>query len=269
MFSRSASVHVSFIATDKLTYENWPKPVLASENKPSWWEKMQQYIGGRPAVVAYKSSSDLNPTAKQCMPLHDVMTAGYHILLPCDVFIDLDSSTGRKKIVWGTSMPNMISNHNPEQVEGYPVPEGFETLPYKWSNSWIVKTPPGWSCIFQHPAYHDHLPFRSLSAIVDTDRHDMAVLFPFLLKQSFSGSIPRGTPIAQVIPFRRADVKATYTWDEDGSFATKKHAFYQTLFHAYRKFFRQPKPYSIEEAPQGKCPFHSRDTSIGNSGESK
>lgn len=261
MFSRSTSVHVSFIATDKLTYENWPKPVLAAENKPSWWEKMQQYVGGKPKVVSSGSGDGLNPTMKQCMPMHDVMTAGYHILLPSDVFIDVDPITNGKKIVWGQSMPNVIMGHEPKQIEGYPVSDGFEPLPYKWNNLWIVRTPPGWSCIFQHPAHHDHLPFRSLSAIVDTDKHDMPVLFPFLLKQSFSGSISRGTPIAQVIPFKRADVKATYTWDEDGSYATKKHAFHQILIHAYKKLFRQPKPYSIEEAPQAKCPFHSGDAS--------
>lgn len=270
MFNRSTSVHVSFVATDKLTYENWPKPVLASENKPPWWEKMQQYVGGRPAIISDSGGrTGLNPTMKQCMPIHDVMTAGYHILLPTDVYIDINPSNGQKQIVWGECMPKVIMGHNPNQIEGYPLSEGFESHPYKWNNSWIVRTPPGWSCIFQHPAHHDHLPFRSLSAIVDTDKFEMPVLFPFLLKQSFSGSIPRGTAIAQVIPFKRVDVKATYSWDENGTYATKKHAFYQILIHAYKKFFRQPKPYSIEEAPQGKCPFHSGDTSIGNPDKSK
>ena len=59
----------------------------------------------------------------------------------------------------------------------------------------------------------------------------------------------------QVLPFKRADTKAEYTWDKDGSYKVKYHSFFLTLINKYKKFVRQPKSYTIEEAPESKCPF--------------
>jgi hypothetical protein len=43
-----------------------------------------------------------------------------------------------------------------------------------------------------------------LPAIVDTDTYNYPVHFPFILKDSnFAGIIPKGTPIAQIIPIKR------------------------------------------------------------------
>lgn len=257
MFNSSSSVHVTFIAIDKIYHDAWPKPVLAADNKPEWYKNLQPYVGGKPGITSAGGLTGLNPTMKQCMPILDMMTAGYHILLPCDVYLDIDRATGQKKVFWPDQMPKMIKTHNPEQIAGYPIAEGYEAIPFKWFNPWIVRTPPGWSCIFQHPSWHDELPFRTLPAIVDTDRHDIPVEFPYLLKSSFTGCIAKDTPIAQVIPFKRQDTKATYTWDQDGSYKVKNHKFFLTLLRAYQKFVRQKKSYSIEEAPPGKCPFSS------------
>lgn len=257
MFSKLKALNVTFVARDKLSYDIWPKPVLASDQKPEWYSQMVPYIGGKLSIVNTNASgnSSLNPTMKQCMPVLDLLGAGYHILLPCDVYIDIDQKTGEKKVLWADSLPAMITGHNPAQVSGFPIPEGYDPVPYKWNNIWIVKTPPGWSCVFQHPAWHDHLPFRSLAGLVDTDEHDVPVELPFLLKRSFTGLIPRGTPMIQVLPFKRADTRAEYTWDKDGSYKVKYHSFFLTLINKYKKFVRQPKPYSIAEEKAPQCPF--------------
>lgn len=257
MFSKLKALDIKFIAKDKMSYEIWPKPVLAAENKPEWYEQMVPFSGGKLSIsmVNPDANSALNGTLKQCIPVRDLVTAGYHILLPSDVFIEIDPATGERKMMWAESMPSLIRGHSFDQVSGYPVPDYFDPFPFKWKNIWIVKTPPGWSCVFQHPAWHDHLPFRSLPALVDTDRHDLPVEFPFLLKRTFTGMIPKGTPIAQILPFKREDTKASYTWDKDGSFNVKYHSFFLTLINRYKKFVRQPKNYSIEEAKEPKCPF--------------
>ena len=262
MFSRPASVHVTFIAADKFSYDIWPKPILAADNKPTWYESTQAYYGSdKPAVLVRGGRTDLNQTIKHCMPVLDMMTAGFQILLPCDVYVSVDPSTGAKRMLWPDHMPTIVKNHALDQVGNYPFPEEYDRFAFKWQNHWIVRTPPGWSCIFQHPAWHDNVPFRTLPAIVDTDHHEIAVEFPFLLKSSFDGCIPKDTPIVQVIPFKRQDAKATYTWDQDGSYKVKSGKFFLSLTRAYQRFIRQKKSYSIEEAPQGKCPFHSGDAS--------
>lgn len=250
-------IKVRFIAKSKLDYELWPRPVLASANKPEWYQKLQSYGGGKVGIVRWEDNKwGINPNLKLCMPVHDVLTAGYHILLPTDIYIDYEQTSGQKKIIWSESIPAMVTTHHIEQIRGYPVREEYEPNPYKWANSWIIKTPPGWSCLIQHPAWHDHLPFRSLPAIVDTDKHDIIIMFPFLMQRSFTGLIPKGTPIVQVIPFKRQDIKATCTWDKTGEYHVKTASFFLTLFQKYKRFVRQPKNYELEEATEApKCPF--------------
>ena len=256
MFSKLKSLEVKFIAREKLSYDIWPKPVLASEHKPDWYSQMVPYIGGKMSIVnKANGGSGLNPTLRQCMPVQDLVNAGYHILLPCDVYIDNDARTGEKKVLWADSLPSMITGHSLDQIGAYPVSEIYDPAPYKWNNIWIVKTPPGWSCVFQHPAWHDDLPFRSLPGLVDTDRHDVPVEFPFLLRRNFTGLIPKGTPMIQVLPFKREKTKATVTWDKDGSYNAKYHSFFLNLINKYKKFVRQPKSYEIEEVGEAKCPF--------------
>lgn len=261
MFTSSSSVQVKFIAADKFSYDIWPKPILAAENKPAWYRDTPAYYGAdQPAILVRNGRTDLNQTIKHCMPVLDMMTAGYHILLPCDVFISVDPSTGGdKRMLWPEHLPPIIKSHPIDQVGHYPFSEEYDRFAFKWQNHWIVNTPPGWSCIFQHPAFHDDVPFRTLSGIVDTDHHEIAVEFPFLLKRSFTGCIPKDTPIVQVIPFKRQDTKAVYTWDRDGSYKVKSGKFFLTLTRAYQRFFRQKKNYSIEEKPSGKCPFSSKE----------
>ena len=72
----------------------------------------------------------------------------------------------------------------------------------------MIKTPPGYSVLFTHPMNWHYLPFYSLSGVVDTDTYTMPVLFPFMMKNNFEGIIPKGTPVIQIIPFKRDDWKS-------------------------------------------------------------
>jgi hypothetical protein len=57
--------------------------------------------------------------------------------------------------------------------------------------------------LFIHPLNSGDTPFHSFSGIVDTDKHPVTVNFPFLIRKDFEGNIPAGTPMIQVIPFKR------------------------------------------------------------------
>ena len=48
--------------------------------------------------------------------------------------------------------------------------------------------------------------------MVDTDKYPIPVHFPFLLKKNFEGLIKQGTPIIQVIPFKRESWKSSYSF---------------------------------------------------------
>jgi hypothetical protein len=257
MFGQQKSIDIQFIARDRMTFDHWPKPVLAAENRPEWYVQMHPYSSGKATVIStnVNGRSSLNPTLKRCMPVQDGLTAGYHIVLPSDLQVDLDGVTREAKVSWPEGPLPVMTSHGAAHAASYAIPEGFAPVHYRWNNAWMVKTPPGWSCLFQHPAWHDHLPFRSLPVIVDTDRQNVVVEFPFLLERAFTGRIAKGTPIIQVLPFKRHRTKPTYAWDKDGKFNAKYHSFFLALLNQYRNRIRQPKNYSVDEASEPKCPF--------------
>jgi len=160
-------------------------PIPASKAVPDWWRKA-------PLVT------DQIHTMKKCIPILDALTSGYIITLPQEVYKEktVNSFLQDQRI-------SLVSEHYKRQTEAYPVPEGFDDQPYKWINPWKITTPKGYSCLFIHPLNSQHLPFYSFSGIVDTDQHPVTVNFPFLIKKDFEGAIPAGTPIIQVIPFKR------------------------------------------------------------------
>jgi hypothetical protein len=69
--------------------------------------------------------------------------------------------------------------------------------------AWCIKTPKGYSSVFTHPINRPDLPFYTLGGVIDTDKWGEAGSHPFLLKKGWEGIIPAGTPIIQIIPFKR------------------------------------------------------------------
>ena len=65
--------------------------------------------------------------------------------------------------------------------------------------------PAGWSLFATHPVNREDLPFRTLTGLVDADRfHEVGINFPALwLDETFKGTVPRGTPVAQCFPVPR------------------------------------------------------------------
>jgi hypothetical protein len=60
----------------------------------------------------------------------------------------------------------------------------------------------------QTPAGHYQLPFRVIPAVIDSDRSVIDNNFPCWVQDGFEGIVEKGTPIAQVVPFKRTDWKA-------------------------------------------------------------
>jgi hypothetical protein len=136
-------------------------------------------------------------TIKRCMPVFDAITSGYIITLPVDVYVSIKN--GAQHFEWPAL--GIIEFHPIEQAPYHP-----ERKPHaypKWRNYWSIKTPKGYSCLFTQP-FHRESVFTILPGIVDTDNYTVPVNFPFVINDpNFEGLIPKGTPIAQVIPFKR------------------------------------------------------------------
>lgn len=194
---------INFICEhEKLDYI--PKPIPASKMLPEWYKNMPSYVDG----IKIHNAQGANGTIKKCMPVFDTMTTGYLILLPCDVHISRDNS-GMPEVTPSFG-EKMVTDHSLGQAITFDIPKEYYRQLLKWTNFWKIKTPKGWSVMFVQPMHRDDLPFQILPGIVDTDEFVLSVQFPFLLKKDFEGTLPKGTPIAQVIPFKRENWKAEY-----------------------------------------------------------
>lgn len=157
-------------------------------------------------------------TIKKCIPFLDALTIGYIITTPIDYFIKISEEKEEIKfdLKYDENVPDVfrhaigISNHDNKQV-----PEGvrnqYRTVDaiMKWINAWTIKTPPGYSCVFTNP-FNRNLPFRIIDGVVDTDQYNLPIHFPFYWTQDYSIKetlLPKGTPLALVIPFKREDWK--------------------------------------------------------------
>lgn len=239
---------IKFVAQSKDMLELLDRPYPAISKLPDWLSNTPSYIDGIKTVDDF---GDPNSTVKKCMPLIDSMTAGYHIPLHCDIWVE-NGGPDNINIKWSWDTLQVVDIQKKEQIQTYPVPNGYYSTPFKFINPWIVKTPAGWSSLFTHPLHYDDLPYKCLSAIVDTDKHPIPVNFLFFLNKTFSGLIQKGTPMIQVIPFKRDDFKSQFSYD-NGFFKNQWQKAHQVFFDRYKRFFRSPKKY--EQGGEAKCPF--------------
>jgi hypothetical protein len=244
-----SKVPITFIANTKNFLDVAPKPVPASRVVPNWFKNTPPYINDKKGI---DPNNDPNSTIKKCMPVVDAMNAGYHIVLPCDVWV-YNEGENRLKFQWSWDDITVVSVQAKQNHALYPTPDNCYNQAFKWVNHWITKTPKGWSCLFTHPMHHDDLPFRCLPALVDTDKFPEPVNFPFFLKKDFSGLIPKGTPIIQILPFKRDRFVSMYTFDKDNFFKKLWSKAHTEYFDRYLKHFRSPKVF--EEGEVAKCPF--------------
>jgi hypothetical protein len=184
---------MKIIFTDT-TGTNLKQPKPASKLIPDWYKNMDSYMSKEKKPVGDGSTT---ATIKRCMPVLDAITAGYIIESPADVWVSKKEEG--QWFEWADF--GLISFHPIDQAPEHPARNSF---PYpKWVNPWSIKTPKGYSTLFVQP-FHRPSVFTILPGIVDTDTYTSPVNFPFVINDpNFEGLIPKGTPIAQVIPFKR------------------------------------------------------------------
>lgn len=175
-------------------------PILAKDKIPEWYKKQNRYTGGE--KVLSLETATYNTTIKACMPVFDLISAGYIIKTPADILVTINED-GTPNFSWAINDYTCIESHGPMQYDSFNIPKEFYPIGYKFINPWITQTPKGYSSIFISPILRDDLPFQCLPAIVDTDNHPTPVNFPFFLRKDFEGLIPAGTPMIQIIPFKR------------------------------------------------------------------
>jgi len=222
---------ITFCAINKEMLDVWPHP------KPSKLFIPQEYKN----LSRFNSNDMHKPTLKTCMPFLDSMTAGY--IIPFDQDYLVDPVENDFSVVPANREMNDFGFHAKTQLPK----EWHKTTGEnagKFHNKWLIKTPPGYSCLFVHPMNRLEERWKIIEGIVDTDVYINAINFPFILKKRDKQFlIKKGDPMVQVIPFKRESWKS---WS--GFYLEKLHIKTLNLLMSewvdkYKKMFWRKKNY--------------------------
>ena len=180
---------ITFKAESKAQYEICPKPKPASEYVPEWGLKQ-----------------DIHEQTTR----FDLLSAGYIIPLWSDVLVEQDETNFN--ISWRVQ-DNVFEPHGESEVA---IPSGYGPQAVKYNNPWIPRLPKGYSLLIMPPVGYPDTPFRLLPAIIDYDKTSHVLHPPGFIKSDFNGIIERGTPMIQVIPFKRDNWESGFEWFEEG-----------------------------------------------------
>jgi hypothetical protein len=215
------------------------KPKAASEYIPQWYKDAKSYTepSGKKAPMLDGTAS---ATVKRCMPLWDMMTAGYILETPYDIYVR-QTSDG-PYFQWG--MMEAIAFQNIDQFQNHP---SFRDINYavRIIVPWSIKTPKGWSIMVMEPQHHELAPISCSSGIVDTDNYSRPFnMFLKLRDPNFEGMIPAGTPFLQVIPFKRESWNSSLGGEKERKkFTADTHKLNRVFFDRYKKFWWNKKEY--------------------------
>lgn len=233
------SKNIVFVPIKCIDKNFYPQPAI--NNIPEWYKKTNSYLDEDGPVVM---DGKVKSTIKKCLPFFDAMTAGYILFTHIDIYIRFDQNGSHYSCPGNSNANGVIEFHSNEQAENHP---NSNIMPYpKFINPWSIQTPKGYSSLFMPPMHNPNGIFNIFSGIVDTDSYHNPVNLPFVLNSpTFEGIIPAGTPICQVIPFKRDNFKMIVKEDDESIKSIYKFSERYSIkfFNNYKTRFWQRKSY--------------------------
>jgi hypothetical protein len=232
---------IRFIAQNEVDFVTDAPPVPAKSCIPQWFKDIPQernYVDPRTGLRAVGRGKS---TVKKCMPFLDAFNAGYMLCLPFDIGVELVD--GVQHSYWKVDRPLGLDYELSPRTEGIPTPPGYGEQLWRIEIFPGVETPSGYSLLMTHPLNRYDLPFLTVSGVIDSDNYHGFLAATVHLRSDFSGVIPKGTPIAQVFPFKRENWKST--WEKPDVLKQKKEYFnlvsvinrsYQTNYWSRKKY---------------------------------
>ncbi len=216
---------IRFTAKDEYGWAVQNKPIPTSAKIPDWWRKMTPYVkspdnpNGTKIMVENRI---VNATMKKCTPMLDALSSGYLLTLWSDVQIrqikNVDG-TYAPRVTWRVSSnEGVFQLHGNEAISDMTPPLGYSTYVFKYMNTWIPHTPKGYSILFTAPFNYENLPFYAVPAIVDSDKSSIEIIPPMWVQEGFEGIVEAGTPLVQLLPFKRTDWKAEFDYLKNGEY---------------------------------------------------
>jgi hypothetical protein len=212
-----------------------PKPT--NKYIPQWWKDMPLDAFHQSHIIPAME------TVKGCPSFPDFFSQGFVIPAWCDILLNYDKKTEQ----WSTKSGRkdggnqfMVESHPKEQFLRF-VDAKFmgdkQYFTFKFVCPWQVITPKGYSVLQLPMFYHYSNEFTVMPGIIDTSVHheiNQQVAFTSDKDEVF---IPRGTPIAQYIPFKNTkyDIEIRYQTEQDEKlFAKNHHKLISKFTNGYR-----------------------------------
>ena len=224
---------IKFICHDKHVLKNFPI-VPAKDFLPEWYSKLK--------------ANEQN--ISKCMPVRDMITAGYIIPNSHEQAIGVENENGTEgpEVVYPVEEPgkfftflnHMITPHKFHTHDQCPVEiEGKKKSYYKIQVPWRIETPAGYSTLIIQPFYNFKTDLVVLPGIIDTDQYDHSnLIVPCYLNKPEVDLLP-GEPLLQIIPFKRDNWVHTLEYEKEST-DSKMNLF---LHNMYKRAFHQKKSY--------------------------
>lgn len=225
-------MEIKFESADHVIWEHYgPRP--ASAVLPSWYVKQVE-----PNFENIKLNQPVN--VKSCAPVEDYLTAGYILPVSYQINISekfenfsksLDIYTVRHDQLWPPRkyMSSQCPMKSTSSVSEY----------FKIQLPWKIKTPPGYSCMLFQPFYHENEDYQLMPGIIDSDIYDSFIEVAGYIKGKKEIVLMPGTPLIQIVPFRRESWKMHSEVNEKPTYSKLKHF----VINGYRKLFHNKKQY--------------------------
>lgn len=215
-----------------------PTPRPAAECLPTWFKTIKPYH--------LETPKPHKTTVKRCIPFVDALSFGYIQELWCDVYIETvyENSELVVNYRWAGDIQPVSSRFEIQNTKNeFSKFDGYSSVELQWETQWEPLLPAGYSAFFTAPINREDLPFKTFSGIIDSDKYPVHGPIPFLLKEGFSGMIQAGTPIYQIVPFKRDSWQSSMLNFGDVDTKNIYNKTKQTFGDGYKHKFWQKKKY--------------------------
>tara|TARA_B100001564_G_C20667999_1_gene684737 strand:- start:1955 stop:2815 length:861 start_codon:yes stop_codon:yes gene_type:complete len=274
---------ITFKTYNKHAFEFF-RPIPASKVQPDWWKKSKIHMleKGIPSI-----------TLRACPAMHDWLATGYMIQTMRDIHCNYEDDYWFASVPWNEEEGSWEESyasptHNKAQLMGenftHLKPDESGSRPYdafKFRVPWSVMTPPGYSCLYLDPFLHQNKYYRTWQGMMDTDMFNTGtdstqiIMYPTC---DHSFIIPKGSVVAQIVPYRREKWVASYL-PIDGEEYIKERNSRSSEYEKpsieelsmvegdadspdgqipggfYRKYMWSNKSKNFKDAPPDECPF--------------
>ena len=227
---------ITFIPSDQETANLIPRPKPAASYLPDWYKQAKPI----PKCPAFNSTEIMGQSFKDCMPFRDATTFGYIQETWCDIIVE---STETDVNYFHALSPSPLSHRATRTI---PISETLNPLEMLWIFPWIPKLPKGYSMLVTSPLNRLDLPFTVTAGVVDADTffHIPNGVVPFYFHKNFHGVVPAGTPMFQIIPFKRDNWESKTESFDAATIRSRQFSFHTKVVRHYKEKFWQRKRFT-------------------------